>query len=78
VSRPDLGIDARDVEALAGQGRLPVSYGVLLVRVRSASGSRLAIWSLENASSVEAGANHLAAPNQPLKSQTKAVSPLRI
>jgi putative serine protease PepD len=37
VSRPDLGIDARDVEALAGQGRLPVSYGVLLVRVQPGS-----------------------------------------
>ena len=34
VSRPKLGIVPRDIEALAGQVRLPVSYGVLIWAVQ--------------------------------------------
>ena len=34
VQRPKLGINPRDVEALSGQVRLPVSYGVLIMAVQ--------------------------------------------
>ena len=34
VQRPKLGINPRDVEALSGQVRLPVSYGVLILAVQ--------------------------------------------
>src|SRR5438477_9199812 len=34
VQRPKLGINPRDVEALSGQVRLPVSYGVLVMAVQ--------------------------------------------
>src|SRR6266581_1272354 len=34
VRRPKLGINPRDVEALSGQVRLPVSYGVLIMAVQ--------------------------------------------
>jgi S1-C subfamily serine protease len=34
VPRPKLGINPRDVEALSGQVRLPVSYGVLIMSVQ--------------------------------------------
>jgi len=34
VQRPKLGIDPRNVEALSGQVRLPVSYGVLILAVQ--------------------------------------------
>jgi S1-C subfamily serine protease len=34
VQRPKLGINPRDIEALSGQVRLPVSYGVLIVAVQ--------------------------------------------
>ena len=34
VRRPNLGITPRDVEALSGQVRLPVSYGVLIFAVQ--------------------------------------------
>src|SRR5258707_7459674 len=34
VQRPKLGINPRDVEALSGQVRLPVSYGVLIFAVQ--------------------------------------------
>jgi S1-C subfamily serine protease len=35
VQRPKLGIEPRNVEALSGQVRLPVSYGVLIMAVQS-------------------------------------------
>src|SRR2546430_2690390 len=35
VQRPKLGIDPRNVEALSGQVRLPVSYGVLILAVQA-------------------------------------------
>src|SRR5882724_9649428 len=35
VPRPKLGIDPRNVEALSGQVRLPVSYGVLILAVQA-------------------------------------------
>jgi S1-C subfamily serine protease len=34
VQRPKLGIEPRNVEALSGQVRLPVSYGVLIMAVQ--------------------------------------------
>jgi len=37
VQRPKLGITPRDVEALSGQVRLPVSYGVLILAVQPGS-----------------------------------------
>ncbi len=34
MQRPKLGIEPRNVEALSGQVRLPVSYGVLIMAVQ--------------------------------------------